>query len=99
MRLIGITAAGILIAGSVPALARDYPWCVQEPGFGGALSCRFASYQQCQASIAGQGGSCSQNPAMAYGQGPALQSGAVQAGGPPVRRPRQSKGKHGWYYE
>jgi len=97
VRLIAITVAGILIAGSVPAMARDYPWCVQEPGFGGNLSCRFASYQQCQATVSGQGGGCTQNPAMAYGQSPAMQGGG-QADGPPKRR-TQRKGKHGWYYE
>jgi len=98
VRLIGITAVGILIAGSVPAMARDYPWCVQEPGFGGNLSCRFSSYQQCQATVTGQGGGCTQNPAMAYGQSPAMQGG-MQAGGPPERRAPQRKRKHGWYYE
>jgi hypothetical protein len=86
-------------------MARDYPWCVQEPGLGGALSCRFASYQQCQATVVGQGGGCAQNPAMAYGQSSGLpggnaQRGGVQVGGAPDGpRPRKDKRKHGWVYE
>jgi hypothetical protein len=99
VRLIGIAAVGFLIAGSVPAMARDYPWCVQEPGFGGSLSCRFASYQQCQATVSGQGGGCTQNPAMAYGQSSGMQGGALQAGGPTDRPPRRKGKKHGWHYE
>jgi hypothetical protein len=93
-------AVGILIAGTAPSMARDYPWCVQEPGSGGSLSCRFSTYQQCQATIAGQGGSCAQNPAMAYGQSPGVQSGGVPGVDASDRSPqRKSKGKHGWHYE
>jgi hypothetical protein len=52
-----------------PARAEDL-WCasVQGPD-GGYVSCGYASWQQCQAALSGQGGICYRNPG-ANGQRP-----------------------------
>lgn len=105
MRLIRATCIGLFLAGTAPAIARDYPWCSREPGRGGSLQCQFTTLQQCEATTSGLGGNCAQNPAMlAYGQPAGLQSSAQDV---PISEPRRPKprrvkhqpGKHGWYYE
>jgi hypothetical protein len=102
-----MASVAILLAGTVPSMARDYPWCEREPGTGGALQCRYQTIEQCQASASGQGGGCTQNPAMTVS--PGLQSNNFQSSQDdrplrvtPHRRPSRVKhqpGKHGWYYE
>ena len=41
--------------------ATAYPWCAEEGS--GVESCNFTTFQQCQETVSGVGGSCSQNPA------------------------------------
>jgi len=50
--------------------AYDYPWCAQytSRGGSGALSCYYATYAQCMATVSGIGGYCIRSPY--YGQGP-----------------------------
>jgi hypothetical protein len=65
MRKILIIAATLVaagVAGSSPGLARSYPWCAKTPINGGNPECNFSTYQQCQATISGVGGSCIRNP-------------------------------------
>jgi hypothetical protein len=54
---------GILIAaggiGSSPAKAMNYPWCGYDGG--GGTNCGFVSFEQCMASISGNGGFCNRN--------------------------------------
>lgn len=48
---------------TIPATAREYPYCIKGCDFGGAGGdCSFASYQQCQATAAGRDAWCAANP-------------------------------------
>jgi hypothetical protein len=44
--------------------ADPYPWCAEYTGggLGGSSNCYFMTLDQCKATVAGVGGSCSQNP-------------------------------------
>jgi hypothetical protein len=49
--------------GTLPAAARDYPFCIKGCDFGaGRGDCSFSSYQQCQATASGRDASCDANP-------------------------------------
>jgi Protein of unknown function (DUF3551) len=51
--------------------AYDYPWCAVYTGRfgpGGAMSCYYANYAQCMATMSGIGGYCTRSPY--YGHGP-----------------------------
>lgn len=39
-----------------------YPWCAKYHGRLGGVNCGFTSFQQCLATIAGNGGFCDPNP-------------------------------------
>jgi hypothetical protein len=80
MRSIFMASAAILIASSVPSMARDYPWCartITNPDFG---DCSFTSYRQCMATVSGQRGECNTNPRLAYGRQYRRNSGYWQGG-------------------
>lgn len=58
--VLGSMAATI---GVLPAMARDYPYCIRGCDFGGGLgNCSFSSYEQCQATASGREASCAANP-------------------------------------
>jgi hypothetical protein len=69
MRYLILAASALfIVASSSPTMARDYAWCARtfnNPYFG---DCSFSSYQQCQATVSGQGGDCITNPRLSYGQ-------------------------------
>jgi|SRR6516164_5317023 len=68
VRAIPITAItfACLFLSSIVARA-DGPWCANY-GTGPGMNCGFYSFQQCQATISGNGGFCQQNGAAAtYG--------------------------------
>ena len=47
----------------VPAMARDYPYCIKGCDFDAARGdCSFSSYRQCQATAAGRDAWCAVNP-------------------------------------
>ena len=49
--------------GTLPAAARDYPFCIKGCDFGsGRGDCSFSTYQQCQASASGRDAYCDANP-------------------------------------
>ena len=49
--------------GTLPAAARDYPFCIKGCDFGaGRGDCSFSTYQQCQASASGRDAYCAENP-------------------------------------
>ena len=49
--------------GTLPAAARDYPFCIRGCDFGaGRGDCSFSSLQQCQATASGRDASCAENP-------------------------------------
>jgi len=69
LALLAVTAAGaVTLAGSGPAAARDYPYCIQGGGFGYPGECSYSSYAQCQASASGRYVYCGINPLFAFGQ-------------------------------
>jgi Protein of unknown function (DUF3551) len=48
---------------TMPATARDYPYCIKGCDFGGGRGdCSFSSYQQCQATATGRDAWCAANP-------------------------------------
>ena len=65
--LLAVSAMGIVSAASSgPAMAYDYPWCVQGRGVGVPGDCMYQSYGQCMASASGRGLSCNVNPRVAF---------------------------------
>ena len=67
--LLTMMAAGAAtFAGSAPAAAYDYPWCVQGRGVGIPGDCSYQSYAQCMASASGRNVYCNINPLVAFGQ-------------------------------
>jgi uncharacterized protein DUF3551 len=62
MTLAVALALAATLGAAKPAAATDYPWCAQYGGDdGGGTNCGFTTYQQCQATISGIGGSCTPN--------------------------------------
>jgi Protein of unknown function (DUF3551) len=58
-----ILCCAVSTLGSLPAAARDYPFCIKGCDFGsGRGDCSFSSYQQCQATASGLAATCSENP-------------------------------------
>ena len=60
----GLLLAAFALAAS-PAAAQWAPWCLSESGnrgSSGAVTCTFYSFEQCNASRMGVGGSCGPNP-------------------------------------
>jgi hypothetical protein len=53
---------GMCALGSV-AHAQNYPWCAQYGGgtMGGGVNCGFTTYEQCMATLSGNGGFCNRN--------------------------------------
>jgi hypothetical protein len=65
-----LAAGAATIAGSGPAAAYDYPYCLQGGGWGYPGDCSYRSYGQCLASVSGRRGYCNVNPRFAYGRAP-----------------------------
>ena len=72
MRKILLTAAAcfgaaiINAAGTGPAAAYDYPWCVQGRNVGFPGDCSYTTYRQCLASASGRNVGCGINPRVAF---------------------------------
>jgi hypothetical protein len=60
-------AVAATAAGTSPAAAYDYPYCVQGRGVGYPGDCSYATYGQCMASASGRGVYCGANPRVAFG--------------------------------
>jgi hypothetical protein len=58
------------LAGTAPAAAYDYPYCVQGRGIGIPGDCSYRTYGQCMASASGRGLYCNVNPRAALNQQP-----------------------------
>jgi Protein of unknown function (DUF3551) len=55
LALLAVTAAGVgSIAGSAPAAAYDYPWCVYGGELGYSGDCSYQTHEQCLASASGR---------------------------------------------
>jgi hypothetical protein len=59
--MLGLAAAMVVTFAAAPASAQVYPWCAQYAFPGGATNCGFATLQQCEWAISGNGGFCRQN--------------------------------------
>ena len=69
MAVIAVLAAGAAtFAGSAPAAAYDYPYCLQGRGIGIPGECAYQTYAQCMASASGRALYCNINPRVAFGQ-------------------------------
>jgi hypothetical protein len=64
-----ITLAG-LAAWVSPGKAQALPWCAILSDQGGSPDCRYATFEQCSATVSGLGGDCIRNPASAVGPVP-----------------------------
>ncbi len=68
LAILALTAAtAATVAGSSPAAAYDYPYCVQGRGIGIPGDCSYNTYAQCMASASGRGLYCNVNPRAAFG--------------------------------
>jgi Protein of unknown function (DUF3551) len=69
LAILAMVAAGAAtIAGSGPAAAIDYPYCIQGGGWGVPGDCSYRSYAECMASASGRRVYCNVNPRVAFGQ-------------------------------
>jgi hypothetical protein len=68
LALSGIGVVGL--AGSSPAMAYDYPWCVQGRGVGVPGDCSYETIEQCRASASGRAVYCNINPRVAFRRSP-----------------------------
>jgi hypothetical protein len=61
--LVALVAMGVTLVGDPrPSAARPwYPWCARFADRSGVEECLYTSFQQCQATISGIGGSCVEN--------------------------------------
>jgi hypothetical protein len=61
--LLALMAVGVTLLGDPrPSEARPwYPWCARFGDRSGVEECLYASFEQCQATLSGIGGSCVQN--------------------------------------
>jgi hypothetical protein len=57
-----------LSGGTTPAVARDYPYCLQGRQWGYPGNCSFSSFAQCKAAASGTEADCGLNPVVAYGR-------------------------------
>jgi hypothetical protein len=65
-----LAVAAATMAGSGPAAAIDYPYCIQGGGWGIPGDCSYRSYAECLASASGRRVYCNVNPRFAFGQQP-----------------------------
>jgi len=58
-----MAAGAVSAAFAMPAVAREFPYCIKGCDFGaGAGDCSFSSLAQCQATASGRDASCAANP-------------------------------------
>ena len=60
---------------AAPAMAQDYPYCLQGRQWGYPGNCQFTSYQQCLATASGTDAYCGLNPRVGYGAPPQRRRG------------------------
>jgi hypothetical protein len=67
--MLALLAAGaVTMAGSGPAAAVDYPYCIQGWGVGIPGDCSYRSYAECMATASGRNVYCNVNPRVAFGR-------------------------------
>jgi hypothetical protein len=69
--VLALSGIGIVgLASSGPAMAYDYPWCVQGRGVGYPGDCSYETVEQCRASASGRNLACNINPRVAFRRAP-----------------------------
>jgi hypothetical protein len=68
LAMLALLATGATMAGSGPAAATDYPWCLQGRGWGVPGDCSYRSYAECMATASGRALYCNINPRVAFGR-------------------------------
>jgi hypothetical protein len=67
LTMLSVLAAGMCFgASAVPAVAYDYPYCLQSRAIGIPGECAYQTYAQCQASASGRYATCAINPRVAF---------------------------------
>ena len=66
LAMLALLAAAIAASG--PAVAIDYPYCIQGRGWGVPGDCSYRSYAECMATASGRGVYCNVNPRVAFGR-------------------------------
>jgi hypothetical protein len=61
-----VSAVAVLAAGSNPAAAQDYPYCLKGGIWGWPGLCHFLTYEQCWATASGTYAYCGINPRYAF---------------------------------
>jgi hypothetical protein len=63
------TLGGLSMLDATPAQARDYRYCLKQPGdAGGPGRCEYDTYAQCLATASGLVAECNINPRVAFAQ-------------------------------
>jgi Protein of unknown function (DUF3551) len=62
----GLVLAALALTAS-PAAAQGRAWCLYENNSRGAVRCSFYTFEQCQETRSGLGGSCAANPYPSHG--------------------------------
>jgi hypothetical protein len=65
-----LSAGAATLAGSGPAAAIDYPWCIQGRGWGIPGDCSYRTYAECMTTASGRSVYCNVNPRVAFGRAP-----------------------------
>lgn len=60
----------VIAANSNPAVAQDYPYCLQGRNWGYPGNCQFTNYAQCMATASGTDAYCGINPRFAFAREP-----------------------------
>jgi hypothetical protein len=63
-----LAAGAAMTAGSGPAAAFDFPYCIQGRGWGVPGDCSYRSYAECMTTASGRGVYCNINPRVAFSQ-------------------------------
>jgi hypothetical protein len=66
LALLALAAGIVVAAGSTPAEARNYRYCLQSPEEGIPGDCSYETYRQCSASASGRRAYCNLNPWYAF---------------------------------
>ena len=65
--LLGLVSAGaVMTAGTRPAAAFDFPYCLQGNEIGMPGECTYPSYEACEMAASGRGLYCNINPRVAF---------------------------------
>jgi hypothetical protein len=62
-----LAAGAAMTVGSAPAVAFDYPYCLQGRDMGIPGDCLYRSYDECMAAASGRAAYCNINPRVAFG--------------------------------